>query len=64
MITGALVAGAGNLLLSGFREIGKSVVVSLAGAILASEILKPNLGITGSRSSTNSCPGFGPSAKQ
>ena len=48
MITGALVAGTGNLLLSGFSEIGKSVVGGLAGAILAIEILKRRLGITGS----------------
>jgi prolipoprotein diacylglyceryltransferase len=48
MITGALVAGTGNLLLSGFGEIGKSVVGGLAGAILAVEILKRRLGITGS----------------
>jgi hypothetical protein len=48
MITGALVAGTGNLLLSGFGEIGKSVLGGLAGAILAIEILKHQLGITGS----------------
>jgi hypothetical protein len=48
MITGALAAGTGNLLLSGFNEIGKSVVGGLAGAILAIEILKRRLGITGS----------------
>jgi len=48
MITGALTAGTGNLLLSGFNEIGKSVVGGLAGAILAIEILKRRLGITGS----------------
>jgi prolipoprotein diacylglyceryltransferase len=48
MITGALVAGTGNLFLSGFSEIGKSVVGGLAGAILAIEILKRRLGITGS----------------
>jgi prolipoprotein diacylglyceryltransferase len=48
MITGALVAGTGNLLLSGFSEIGKSVVGGLAGAILAIEILKRRVGITGS----------------
>ena len=48
MITGALVAGTGNLLLSGFSEIGKSLVGGLAGAILAIEILKRRLGITGS----------------
>lgn len=45
---GALVAGTGNLLLSGFSEIGKSVVGGLAGAILAIEILKRRIGITGS----------------
>jgi hypothetical protein len=39
MIAGALVAGTGNLLLSGFSEIGKSVAGGLAGAILAIEIL-------------------------
>ena len=48
MFTGALVAGTGNLLLSGFSEIGKSLVGGLAGAILAIEILKRRLGITGS----------------
>ena len=48
MITGALVAGTGNLLLSGFSEIGKRVVGGLAGAILAIEILKRRVGITGS----------------
>jgi phosphatidylglycerol:prolipoprotein diacylglycerol transferase len=48
MIAGAIVAGTGNLLLSGFSEIGKSVLGGLAGAILAIEILKRRLGITGS----------------
>jgi phosphatidylglycerol:prolipoprotein diacylglycerol transferase len=48
MITGALFAGTGNLLLSGFNEIGKSVVGGLAGAILAIEILKRRFGIVGS----------------
>ena len=48
MIAGALVAGTGNLLLSGFSEIGKSVLGGLAGAILAIEILKRRLGIAGS----------------
>jgi phosphatidylglycerol---prolipoprotein diacylglyceryl transferase len=48
MIIGALVAGTGNLLLSGFSEIGKSVLGGLAGAILAIEILKRRLGIAGS----------------
>ena len=48
MITGALIAGTGNLLLSGFSEIGKSVLGGLAGAILAIEFLKRRLGITGS----------------
>jgi len=48
MIAGALVAGTGNLLLSGFSEVGKSVLGGLAGAILAIEILKRRLGVTGS----------------
>jgi phosphatidylglycerol:prolipoprotein diacylglycerol transferase len=48
MMLGALAAGTGNLLLSGFNEIGKSVVGGLAGAILAVEILKRRLDITGS----------------
>ena len=48
MMAGALAAGTGNLLLSGFNEIGKSVVGGLAGTILAVEILKRRLGITGS----------------
>jgi prolipoprotein diacylglyceryltransferase len=48
MMVGALVAGTGNLLLSGFSEIGKSVLGGLAGAILAVEILKRRLGLTGS----------------
>jgi len=43
MMVGALVAGTGNLLLSGFSEIGKSVLGGLAGAILAVEILKRRL---------------------
>jgi len=46
MMLGALAAGTGNLLLSGFNEVGKSVVGGLAGAILAVEILKRRLGIT------------------
>jgi hypothetical protein len=45
MMLGALAAGAGNLLLSGFSEVGKSVIGGLAGAILAIEILKRRLGI-------------------
>jgi prolipoprotein diacylglyceryltransferase len=45
MMAGALAAGTGNLLLSGFSEIGKSVVGGLAGAILAVEILKRRLGV-------------------
>lgn len=45
MMLGALAAGTGNLLLSGFNEIGKSVVGGLAGAILAIELLKRRLGI-------------------
>ena len=48
MIAGALVAGTGNLLLSGLNEVGKSVLGGLAGAILAVEILKRRLGITSS----------------
>jgi hypothetical protein len=40
MITGALVAGTGNLLLNGFSEIDTSVVGGLTGAIVAIEILK------------------------
>jgi phosphatidylglycerol---prolipoprotein diacylglyceryl transferase len=48
MMAGALAAGTGNLLLSGLPEIGKSVLGGLAGAILAVEILKRRLGITGS----------------
>jgi len=46
MMVGALIAGTGNLLLSGFSEIGKSVLGGLAGAILAVEILKRRLGLT------------------
>jgi prolipoprotein diacylglyceryltransferase len=46
MMAGALAAGTGNLLLSGFSEIGKSVIGGLAGAILAVEILKRRLGLT------------------
>jgi len=45
MMVGALAAGTGNLLLSGFGEVGKSVIGGLAGAILAIEILKRRLGI-------------------
>jgi phosphatidylglycerol:prolipoprotein diacylglycerol transferase len=45
MMLGALAAGTGNLLLSGFNEIGKSVVGGLAGAIIAIELLKRRLGI-------------------
>lgn len=45
MMAGALAAGTANLLLSGFSEIGKSVVGGLAGAILAVEILKRRLGV-------------------
>lgn len=48
MMAGALAAGTGNLLLSGVPEIGKSVVGGLAGAIVAIELLKRRLGITGS----------------
>jgi phosphatidylglycerol:prolipoprotein diacylglycerol transferase len=48
MMAGALLAGTGNLLLTGVPEIGKSVVGGLAGAILAIELLKARLGITGS----------------
>lgn len=48
MMVGALAAGTGNLLLSGWHEIGKSVAGGLAGAILAVEFLKWRLGITGS----------------
>jgi phosphatidylglycerol---prolipoprotein diacylglyceryl transferase len=45
MMAGALAAGTANLLLSGFGEVGKSVLGGLAGAILAVEILKRRLGI-------------------
>lgn len=48
MMLGALAAGTGNLLLSGFGEVGKSVVGGLAGAVIAVEILKRRLGITDS----------------
>jgi prolipoprotein diacylglyceryltransferase len=48
MMVGALAAGTGNLLLSGLNEVGKSVLGGLAGAILAIELLKRRLGITGS----------------
>ena len=48
MMAGALAAGTGNLLLSGFPEIGKSIVGGLAGAIIAVEVLKRRLGIAGS----------------
>ncbi len=46
MMLGALAAGTGNLLLTGYSEVGKSVVGGLAGAIIAVEILKRRLGIT------------------
>jgi prolipoprotein diacylglyceryltransferase len=46
MMLGALATGTANLWLSGFSEIGKSVVGGLAGAIIAVEILKRRLGIT------------------
>jgi phosphatidylglycerol---prolipoprotein diacylglyceryl transferase len=45
MMAGALAAGTGNLLFSGFNEIGKSLVGGLAGAIIAIEILKRKIGI-------------------
>lgn len=48
MMIGAVAAGTGNLLLSGFDEVGKSVVGGLAGAILAIELLKRRRGIVGS----------------
>jgi phosphatidylglycerol---prolipoprotein diacylglyceryl transferase len=48
MMAGALAAGTANLFLSGYAEIGKSVLGGLAGAILAVEMLKRRLGITGS----------------
>jgi phosphatidylglycerol---prolipoprotein diacylglyceryl transferase len=48
MMAGALLAGTGNLWLTGVPEIGKSVVGGLAGAILAIELLKARLGIAGS----------------
>lgn len=48
MMLGALAAGTANLLLSGFGEIGKSIVGGLAGAIMAVEMLKRRLGVTSS----------------
>jgi prolipoprotein diacylglyceryltransferase len=48
MMAGALAAGTANLQLSGFSEIGKSVVGGLAGAVAAVEILKRRLGLRGS----------------
>jgi phosphatidylglycerol:prolipoprotein diacylglycerol transferase len=48
MMAGALAAGTGNLLLSGYGEASKSVLGGLAGAILAVELLKRRLGITAS----------------
>ncbi len=46
MMTGALAAGTGNLLLTGIDEVGKSVVGGLAGAIVVIEFLKWRAGIT------------------
>jgi phosphatidylglycerol---prolipoprotein diacylglyceryl transferase len=48
MMVGALAAGTANLFLSGYAEIGKSLLGGLAGAIMVVEILKRRLGITGS----------------
>lgn len=47
MIAGALAAGTGNLWLTHVHEVGKSVIGGLAGAILAIELLKAQLGLKG-----------------